>query len=725
MKQVLQNPRLGQVRVADVPAPIPTRDRLLIRNAFSALSVGTERQMLEFGRKSLLGKARSRPDLLAKVIAAARTEGIREAVRQASSRLNAYVPLGYSSSGMVVDPGGSSSGYRAGDRVACFGSGFASHAELISVPPAMCVPIPADVETDEAAFATIGAIALHALKVAHVRSGDVVVVVGLGFLGLIALQIGDAWDCRMIGVDLDDARTGLAASCGAVAAMNPTRCDVARSVSQLTHGAGADVVVLFASTDSNQPLELAATLARDRGRIVAPGLVGLNVPRRLFFDKELELAVPRAWGAGFDGRPVTSLPPGHASPAQQNVREFLGMLAAKRVRVAPLVTDRLPVEEAADAYRRLGGERSRPLGVLLSYTNTPGRQMDTPVSRVARRDVSTTTIGVGLIGAGVFARATILPVLRNLRGVRLRGVATASGSSASSTADTFGFEYCTTDPARILSDPDVQWIIIATRHHLHAAQVVEALRRGKNVFVEKPLALTVDELRAVLSAAERATGRLMVGFNRRFAPRAVAARAWLASAQGPTHISYRINANPVPSDHWIRDRMQGGGRVLGEICHFVDLFHYFTGSQAVEVSARPIGCSAGDSDIEDLSSLLTFADGSLATLTYTTLGTRTFPRERLEAFRGGTVCVIDNFRRATCWQSGRKLVAHGWSADRGHRAELAAFADAIRADAPLPFDVATYAYSTLATICLDEAIRTREAVDVRLRWQQLQAVAVV
>jgi 2-desacetyl-2-hydroxyethyl bacteriochlorophyllide A dehydrogenase len=722
VKQVLQDPRSGRLHLANVGRPALEGDRLLVRNEFSALSIGTERQMLDFGRKSLLGKARSRPDLAAKVLATARTEGVGEAFRQAIGRLNTYVPLGYSSAGVVVDTGAAVEGFKVGDRVACSGSSFACHAEFVSVPSSLCVRLPNHVASDEASLTALGAIALHALRVARLQPDERVVIIGLGLLGLLAVQIAVSWRCHVAAVDVDDDRVEKATSFGATA-LNSNRTDVARSLEHFSGRPGVDVVAIFAAAKSNQPLELASAIAADGGRIVAPGLIGLTVPRRLFFEKELQLTIPRAWGAGSDGRPKETSTYRRSGPsAQENLRQFLELVAAGDVRLKPLITHRLSIDDALRAYEMLDSTIPRPLGMLLSYpTDADSSLVIANGSEHNEERTGRARIGIGLIGAGGFARSTILPILSKMPDVGLRGVATASGATGKSVADRFGFHYSTTDAASILADPSIEGVVIATRHHLHADQVVAALKAGKHVFVEKPLALTIDELRRVIDAANAAPGLLMVGFNRRYAPRTIAVRNWLAAAHGPTQLMCRINSAPVPPDHWIRSQKEGGGRILGEACHFVDLLQVISGSRIIEVTGRPTGAVLPrDTNTENFAAVLAFEDGSVATLTYTTLGTRTLPRERIEAFRGGTACVIDNFRTATCWRNGRQLNERGWSADRGHRSQFTTFVNAMRHKGqPASADVRDYAYSTLATICLDHAVRTGETVDIRERWSQM------
>jgi len=719
--------------------------------------------MMEFGRKSLLGKALERPDLVRKVIAVARTEGIAEAYQQAMGRLDAFRPLGYSSAGIVVDVGGSVSGIKVGDRLACSGSGYACHAEYVAVLQTLCAPIPDGVSDEDAAFAALGAIALHALRLAELQLGDRIIIIGLGLLGLLAVQIAKAWGCQVLGTDVAASKADLARQLGADWAVAGGKEAVLAASQALFGGAGADAVIIFASTPSNEPLELAAELARVRGRIVVPGLVGLDVPRRIFYEKELDLKVSRAWGPGLYDPDYEER--GHDYPlpfvrwtAGRNMEAFLQLLAQGRVRVQPLITHRFPIERATEAYQLISEGREPYIGVVLTYPTaeaTADGQPPTATTVWLKENVAGSTfhvarsnlqrsnfqpVTVGLIGAGNFAKATLLPAIRRIKGVHLRGIATTTGASARHTGDKFGFDYCTTDYRELLNDPEIDAIIIATRHNTHAHFAAEALRAGKHVFVEKPLALNKEQLKDVLAAYEEVTGyrlqvtgstgknlqpatcnlqpatcnlQLLVGFNRRFSPFTVALKEWLSFTDLPMVINVRVNAGFVPPDRWEQDPEVGGGRIVGEVCHFVDLIQYLTGAYPVQVCAQAMKAAGQYLSEDNLVVTLKMSDGSVASITYTASGDKAFPRERVEVFRGGAVGLIENFKAASfTYQGHTRRKRNLFSVDRGHLAEMEAFFSAVSNSASSPVDFSEYLYTTLATFAIAESLRQSAPVAV-------------
>jgi polar amino acid transport system substrate-binding protein len=710
----------------------------------SLVSVGTEKYMLELARKSLLGKALARPDLVRQVIAKAQAEGILEAWRQAMGRLDTPVPLGYSSAGVVIDVGPSIQDFAVGDRVACAGSGYAGHAEVVSVPVNLCVKIPEGVDFESAAFVALGGIALEAVRMAQVSLGETVVVIGLGLLGQIAVQLLSAAGCHVIGMDINPRKAEMALQHGAEAVATDYH-QLSAICHQRTANHGADAVIILAATPSNEPLEQAAELCRERGRIVAAGLVGLEVPRKPFYDKELELVVSRAWGPGLYDSNYTEkgldYPIAYARwTARRNMEEFLAQLAKGTVRVDHLITHRFPIDRALEAYELILEGKEPYIGVLLTYPNepdlsrrvevispqrAPSLTKDLPQS--AQRtpssiDIKTSAtsapsavgkISVGLIGAGQFATGTLLPAMKGLKGIRFRGVATSTGLSARHVADKFGFEYCTTDYHEILNDPEIALVFILTRHGSHAHLVAEALRAGKHVFVEKPLALNLEQLREVVETFNvQRSNVLTVGFNRRFSPLAKWLKDRFAGAAEPLAVHCTVNAGPVPPDHWTHDPEQGGGRIIGEVCHFVDLIQYLTGSVPVRVYAETLE-SPGYQPSDNVVITLKMANGAIGSITYVAGGDKRYPRERVEVFGGGAVGVIENFKAATFIRGGRKKRIRNWlSVDRGHRGEVEALLSAIRNGGPAPVDFEEYVYTTLATFAVEESLRKGEPVAV-------------
>jgi predicted dehydrogenase/threonine dehydrogenase-like Zn-dependent dehydrogenase len=748
MKQLLQNYKTGRLQIQEVPASPAGSYRVVVRTFASLVSVGTEKSMLELARKSLLGKAMARPDLVRQVIAKAQAEGILEAWRQAMGRLDTPVPLGYSSAGVVIDVGPGVQGFAVGDRVACAGSGYAGHAEVVSVPVNLCVKIPEGVDFESAAFVALGGIALEAVRMARVSLGETVVVIGLGLLGQIAVQLLNAAGCHVIGMDIHPRKAEMALQHGAEAVATDYSV-LSALCRQRTGNQGADAVIILAATPSNEPLERAAELCRERGRIVAAGLVGLQIPRKPFYDKELELVVSRAWGPGLYDPHYTEkgldYPLAYARwTARRNMEEFLAQLAKGAIRVDHLITHRFPFDRAPEAYELILEGKEPYIGVLLTYEREPDLSRTVVVKRnqrgqrgqeSQRGQISSVPsvpsalsgpLGVGLIGAGQFAAGTLLPILKGLKGLRFRGVATATGLSARHVADKFGFEYCTTDYHEILKDPEIALVFILTRHGAHAPLVAEALRAGKHVFVEKPLALNPEQLRELVRAYKGPEGLdgpsvssvpsgslLMVGFNRRFSPFAKWLKDRFADIPEPLAVHCTVNAGPVPPDHWVHDPEQGGGRIIGEVCHFVDLIQYLTGSLPVRVYAETL-TSRGYKPSDNVVITLKMANGAIGSITYVAGGDKRYPRERVEVFGGGAVGVIENFKAATFIRGGRKMRIRNWlSVDRGHRGEVEALLSAIRAGGPAPVAFEEYVYTTLATFAIEESLRKGTPVRIK------------
>lgn len=720
MKQVVQSYNNGKLKVAEVPAPALQPGHLLVRNQFSAISSGTEGLMTELASKSLIGKALARPDLVKRVIEKARLEGIKEAYLQSKARLEQPVPLGYSSSGEVQEIGAAVKGFSKGEKVACAGSGFASHADIVSVPASLCVPVPPEVKMEHAAFACLGAISIHGLRMASLKPGEPVFILGLGLLGQIACQAAHARGLKVVAADINSQRVKLALELGASDGGIVGQDDIASLVRGYTAGKGARAVLIFASTPSQQPLEMAAEVCSDGGKIVAAGMIGLNIPRRIFYEKELSLIVPRFAG-NLDSVPDSPTGAEQAPDSVAfNMREFLTLAASGKIKMDSLITHRFSIGEAEKAYALLKGkERGKNLGVVLTYASAPeasasGRAEDKIALKTSQADSS--KLGVGFIGAGLFARGTLLPVVQKIKDIELAGLATATSTSGSHSAEKWGFAYTTTDYRKLLQDSSIKCVFIATRHDLHAGMVEESLLADKKVFVEKPLALNVQELSRVAAALRKSGGFLMVGFNRRFAPLSMKAREMQGLSVQPLVINCRINAGPVPADSWTLDLAQGGGRIVGEVCHFIDLVQFFTGSLPQTVYAQ--ACRNDDSPLrvdaakEDLAINLKMKNGSVAAVLYTSCGDKAFPRERVEIFGGGSVLVIDDFRTLTYSSEGKTARIKHLSVDRGHKNEIEAFVRAIREGSPAPVKMEEYIYTTLATFKIVESLQTKAPQEV-------------
>ena len=730
MKQLLQSPATGSATVEDVPAPLLSAGMVLVRTAASVVSAGTERTSVEFGKKSLLAKARSRPDFVKKVLDKAFTDGALTAWDAARTRLEQPQALGYSSAGVVIALGDGAEGFRVGDRVACAGGGYASHAEIVRVPTNLVAPVPDGVALEHAAFATVGAIGLHGLRLAEPELGETVAVVGLGLIGLLAVQMAKAAGCKVVGIDVDPGRVELARVLGADAAL--LGGDVADAVRAFTGSRGVDAAVVAAAASSSDSVVLAAELCRDRGRVVVIGAVGMDLPRPLLYEKELSLRVSRSYGPGrYDPlyeEAGVDYPVGYVRWTEnRNLSAFLDMVDTGKVKVEPLITHRVPIAEGERAYQVItGGEPS--LGVILTYPDGPLEPpADFPTNRVDRgapeQEGSTAPgPGVGLLGAGSFATGTLLPALKEAGGFRFVGVATATGASSHHVAGKYGFRFATTDQDQVLSDPEVELVAVLTRHDLHARQIVAALDAGKHVFCEKPPALTQDELGDVVRAYARASGRLIaVGYNRRFSPMAEHMREFLAAAGEPPLLNCRVNAGRIPADDWVHDPAVGGGRIIGEGCHFVDLLSFLADSLPVRV--RATGLPDGGRYREDnVVITLDFENGSVGTITYTAAGDRAMGKERVEAFGGGVSAELDDFRTLALHSGGKSRRDRSrLRQDKGHVGEWRALGRALREGGELPISLESLVATSLATFAAVRSLRTgeAEAIDVR-GW--LQAV---
>jgi predicted dehydrogenase/threonine dehydrogenase-like Zn-dependent dehydrogenase len=690
VKQLIQNYKTGELKLTDVPVPIAKSGGVLIRNINSLVSVGTEKLMIDLAKKSLLGKAKARPDLVKQVINKVKTDGLMEAYKASMSRLDNPVPLGYSCAGKVMEVGNGVDEFRVGDKVACFGSGYASHSEVVFMPKNLCVKIPENVDFESAAFVGLGAVALHGVRMAEVRLGDNIVIIGLGLLGLIAVQLVKASGGNVLGVDIDKEKISLALKLGA---------------------------------DEGEPIELAAEIARERAKIVVPGMVKLDLPRKIFYEKELQFVISRSTGPGiydymYEEKGV-DYPISYVRwTEKRNMQEFLELVGKGKVRLNDFITHRYNIEEAEKAYQMIIGKSSEKyIGVLLSYNEAKNLSEKIDL----KKDVSVKTggvaekskINIGMIGAGLFAKTTLLPLFKKYPFVNLCGIATASGSSGRHAGDKFSFDYCTSKYENLLDDEKIDCIIISTRHNLHAKLVIDSLKKGKDVFVEKPLALTCEGLKEIIKVWKENKGKLMVGFNRRFSPFSVKAKEWLGEECGSMVINCRVNAGFVPEDSWVQDLGEGGGRIIGEVCHFIDLIQYFTGSLPVRVFAETIsGEKSKYSNEDNLVINMKMKDGSVASITYVANGDKSFPRERIEIFGGGKVCVIDDFKLITFICSGKKKGMKKFGIDRGYYNEFEVFFSAVKDDKTIPVDIEEYVFTTLATFGIMESIKTGVPVNI-------------
>lgn len=702
MKQILQSLKTGLTEIAEIPCPAVQRGQILIRSSHTLVSAGTERMLVEFGKAGWIEKARQQPDKVRMVLDKIQTDGLLPTVEAVFNKLDQPLPLGYCNVGTVMETGLDVAGFAPGDRVVSNGK----HAEVVGVPVNLCAQVPSTVSDEEAACTVLGAIALQGIRLAKPTLGETVAVTGLGLIGLMAVQLLRAQGCRVLGLDFDSEKLALARQFGAET-VDLASQDPLIAAQAFSRGRGLDAVLITASTRSNEPVHQAAQMCRQRGRIVLVGVTGLELSRADFYEKELTFQVSCSYGPGrydpnYEER-GQDYPVGFVRwTEQRNFEAVLDMMAEGRIDVKPLISHRFPIAEAEQAYALIGGAGSS-LGILLQYP-TAAEQPEAVLRRqtVALLPAPSTMSGkkgavsVGFIGAGNYATGVLIPAFK-AAGAQLQTVASNGGVSGLHAGRKFGFAATTTDTATVLADPKVDAVVITTRHDSHARYVIQALHADKHVFVEKPLCLTLEGLAeieqvccgAAASSASTLTRQervriLMVGFNRRFAPQVQKIKALLATVSTPKSFIMTVNAGTIPAEHWTQDRKVGGGRIIGEACHFIDLLRFLAGVPLIAWQRLAMDSSTGDT----VSISLAFADGSIGTVHYLANGSKAFPKERLEVFCAGRVLQLDNFCRLTGygWPAFKKL--NLWRQDKGQTACAAAFVRAVEqgGPAPIPLD---------------------------------------
>jgi len=708
MKQIIQNFKTGELSVAEVASPALASGFVLVRNHYSLISAGTERSTVSTAQASLLGKARQRPDLVRQVLDSFRKDGFSETVKRVRTKLETLKELGYSSAGTVLASLDTRGRFQPGDRVACGGAGYASHAGIITVPQNLVVKVPHAVGLDAAAFTTVGAIAMQGVRQANPRLGEFVCVIGLGLLGEITAQILRANGCQVFGVDTAESMVALAAEHSCHAARTRSDTGLESALAAFTGGHGFDSVIITAATQSTDPVELASAILRQKGAIVIVGAVPMNIPREPhFYKKELELKISCSYGPGrYDStyeEQGRDYPYGYVRWTEsRNMEAFVKLLENRSVDVQPLVTHVFEIEDAEKAYDIVSGKvPERHLGILLKYSEVPATQAIEPMPRAA--DASPDKPCIAFIGAGSFAQKFLIPYAR--QGGDLLSVVTTRGVTAKSVGEKFRFQSHSTDAHRILADRTINTVFIATRHDTHAAFAAAALEAGKNVFVEKPLAIHQDELAKVLEVVSRRSDcRLMVGYNRRFSPLARHAREVFQRVSGPLLINYRINAGFLPTEHWTQTE-QGGGRILGEVCHFVDLMQFLTGSEPVSVYATSVAANnAQMPDQDNVTISLRFQNGSVGQIAYVACGDKLLSKERIEIFGGGQTFIIDDFKVGEHYVDGSRRAVK--SQGKGYQEEVKAFLRAIREGRPSPIPLDSLALTSLTTLAIMDSLRT-------------------
>ena len=689
MKQLLQSLKTGETEVVDIPAPAASRGRVRIATIRSLVSIGTERMLVEFGKAGWLSKARQQPDKVRMVLEKVRTDGVLPTLEAVRSKLDQPIPLGYCNVGRVIDTGPDVSDFAPGERVVS----NSSHAEIVSAPTHLCARIPDNVSDEEATFTVVGAIALQGIRLAQPTLGETVVVTGLGLIGLLTVQLLKAQGCRVFGIDFDPVKLALAERFGATTYRLSDNADPVAEAMRFSRGLGIDAVIVTATTSSSEPMSQAAQMCRKRGRIVLVGVTGLNLSRADFYEKELTFQVSCSYGPGrydplYEEKGL-DYPVGFVRwTEQRNFEAVLDMLSEGRLDVAPLITHRFGFARVAEAYALMTTDAAA-LGIVLEYAERE-KAAAQPARTVALGGAITRAgrARLAIIGGGNYASRTLVPALKDA-GAELHTVVSSGGLSGTYTARKLGAANSSTDTDSVFADPDIDAIVIVTRHDSHAALVVRALDADKHVFVEKPIAIDRDGLAAIKDARERALARgfdpvITVGFNRRFAPLIQKMQAALATGTQPKAMVMTANVGAIPADSWVHDPEAGGGRVLGEGCHFIDLLRFFAAAPITRLSS-----SYADMPERDTGSIqLDFANGSIGTVHYFANGSKAFAKERLEIFSGGRILQLNNFRT---------LSGYGWSGikggrtlfqDKGQGGLARAFVAAIegRGPQPIPFD---------------------------------------
>lgn len=693
MKQlIIQN---GQVIVADVPAPIAQPGQILVKVAYSLISIGTEMSAVTSSGKSLVQRAVEQPEKVKQVFQNIRQVGLRKTLDRVTNKLSEATPIGYSCAGVVIAVGEGISDINIGDQVACAGAGLANHAEVVLIPRNLLVKIPTGCTQKQAASVTLGAIALQGVRRAEPRLGDMVAVVGLGLLGQITVQLLKANGCQVIGLDLDQRRVDTARQLGADHAFLPSQENFLSKIKRLTSNQGVDATIITAASSSDAIVQQAMEMTRKKGRVVVVGAVGMNLKRSPFYEKEIDFIISCSYGPGrYDEQYETKgldYPYAYVRWTEnRNMAEYLRLIASGDIHPEAILEREFPLEEAPQAYGLLQSSSVKPLGVLLSYMPATGEKTTSAMlsTKVSRHPAAPNgKIGVAVIGAGNFARAMHLPNLKGLSSqYQLIAIADVNGVNAKNTAAQFGVAYATTSYDDILADENVHLVMICTRHHLHAAQTLAALQAGKHVFVEKPLALTPEELTQIEAFFEDGGSAtrpvLMTGYNRRFSPFAQQIRTATAQRHDPMILNYRMNAGYIPLDNWVHTN-EGGGRNLGEACHIYDLFTYLTQSKVDRVEAQSIQPKTNYySSCDNFIATLRFMDGSLATLTYTALGTAEYPKELMEVYVDGKVLMLDDYKKLSAF--GVRLGHKNKGSDKGHLNELQVLAKSIQGQVEWP-----------------------------------------
>jgi len=712
MKQLIQSYKTGELGLFEVPAPICDENGVLIKTTASLVSAGTEKMIVDIAKKSLLGKAKARPDLVKQVIDKMKKEGIQNTLEKVFNKLDTPIPLGYSCAGHVMDVGNNIDGISVGDRVACGGVGYANHSEINYVPKNLFVKIPDNVDDIDASFVTVGAIALQGIRQTGPTLGENIAVMGLGLLGQLTVQMLKANGCRVIGSDVDPDKIELAKKLGADEACHAE--DLIKKAMDFSNGYGVDAVIITASTMSNQPIIDAGDISRMRGRVIVVGMVGMEIPRNEYYKKELTLKLSMAYGPGrydpeYEEKGIDYPYDLVRWTEQRNFEAFLNLIAEGKVRPKELITHEFDFDNAMKAYDLLEGKvKEKYLGIVLKYTHDLDIQ-EHKIVQINAKPIPQDEVSVGLIGAGNFTKSIILPNLKKVDGFELTGLCTATGVSAHGTGQKHGFKYITTDTNEIYKNDEINAVFITTRHDQHAPNVLKTIKAKKHCFVEKPLCINEEELEEIAEAYDGSV-ILQVGFNRRFAPLVRKMKERVGNV--PMSVTYRVNAGVIPKNIWVQDPDVGGGRIVGEVCHFIDTCSYLIGSEVDNVYAACI--HKNDKSIPDednVSIVLTYKNGSTATINYYAYGDSSMPKEYMELFANGIAMEMNNFRELIIYEKGKKERFKNSNQDKGFINEFKMFKKAVQTGVPaIPFE--SIYNTTLTTFKILESLKSKQAIEL-------------
>jgi predicted dehydrogenase/threonine dehydrogenase-like Zn-dependent dehydrogenase len=727
MKQLTQNIKSGEIKIQEVPPPALFNNAILVKNYFSLISVGTEKTSIDMGKKNMLQKARSRPDDVKKVLQEMKTQGIWATYKKVMGKLDLPKTLGYSSSGIVLAVDSSVENIKPGDRVACAGAGYAVHADVIVVPKNLCVKIPDTVSFEEASYGTVGSIALQGIRQTSPTLGEKIVVIGLGLLGQITVQMLKANGCYVIGVDIDETSVKAALKSGADLGLVRTKQDVKSIIMQSTDGFGADAVIITAGTGSNDPVELAGEIARERARVVLVGAVGMNFPRTNYYIKELEFKLSRSYGPGrYDytyEEGGIDYPIGYVRWTEnRNIQEFISLINQKKVDVKSITTHSFPIDEAEKAYDLISGEKKEfYLGILLKYEELTAKNKQNLFEPIQISDSIQVKPGkenlyTGFIGVGGHAQSFLLPNIEDSSS-KIAAICDSQGTIAKHIAEKYQVKFCTSNPDDIINDDKINTIFIATRHGSHSDLVTKSLMKDKNIFVEKPLALQIDELNKISALHDQNVkdGKkpiLFVAYNRRFAPLMKEVKNFFKDVKEPLVVNYRVNAGFLPKSHWTQDPIDGGGRILGEVCHFVDIVQFLSESNPEKVFAQSI--IAGNDKMtnnDNINITLKMKNGALGIITYLANGDKSVPKERIEITGGNQFAILENFETLYLYKNDKKKVVKGKGLDKGHKNEVREFIEAAKNQKNL-IEFENLRITSLTTFKILESLQTGEVLEI-------------